>query len=267
MKVNAMLETPRTAKETVMPGGRLSQAERQQIAAGLADDLAYAEIARRLGRPTSTITREVMRNGGPAAYRADLAHRATERRTRRRRQAAPPGPRAPGPDHGRDPEAVAEYEETFTTLLMASGLPKMTARVMACLFIADAGSRTASELARRLQVSPASISKATTFLESLDLIRRERDERRRERYVLDDDVFYQSTLASARSLAQLAETARRGVSVLGPGTPAAVRLQNIARFVDFVGESMLRATEQARGILYAKPGPAPADTGRPPEDQ
>jgi IS30 family transposase len=62
------------AKETAMPGGRLTQPERQQIALGLADGLAYAEIARTLDRPTSTITREVMRNGGPTAYRADLAH-------------------------------------------------------------------------------------------------------------------------------------------------------------------------------------------------
>ena len=76
-----------------MPGGRLTQQERQQIALGLADGLAYAEIARRLDRPTSTITREVMRNGGPTAYRADLAHRATEHRAHRRRQAAPRGPR------------------------------------------------------------------------------------------------------------------------------------------------------------------------------
>ena len=50
-----------------MPGGRLSAHERQQIAAGLADGLAYAEVARQLDRPTSTITREVMRNGGPNA--------------------------------------------------------------------------------------------------------------------------------------------------------------------------------------------------------
>ena len=77
-----------------MPGGRLTQQERQQIALGLADGLAYAEIARRLDRPTSTITREVMRNGGPTAYRADLAHRATERRAHRRRPAASRGPEA-----------------------------------------------------------------------------------------------------------------------------------------------------------------------------
>jgi DNA-binding transcriptional regulator GbsR (MarR family) len=235
-----------------MPGGRLTQQERQQIALGLADGLAYAEIARRLDRPTSTITREVMRNGGPTAYRADLAHRATERRTHRRRHAAPREPQAPAQAHGRDAEAVREYEETFTTLLMQSGLPKMMSRVLTCLYTTDAGSLTASELVQHLQVSPASISKAVAFLESQGLVRRERDERRRERYLVDNDVWYQSMIAAARSNAQLAQTARQGVSVLGSGTPAAVRLENIARFVDFVAESITRAAEQAREILYTK---------------
>ncbi|MFF0366457.1 helix-turn-helix domain-containing protein [Micromonospora sp. NPDC005087] len=246
-----------------MPGGRLSQHERQQIALGLADGLAYAEIARRLDRPTSTITREVMRNGGPTAYRADLAHRATERRAHRRRQAAPPGPQAPSQAHGRDAEAVREYEEMFTTLLMQQGLPKMMSRVLTCLYTADAGSLTASELVQRVQVSPASISKAITFLESQGLIRRERDDRRRERYVVDDDVFYQGTIAGARANAQLAEVARQGVSVLGPDTPAAARLESIARFVDFIAESISRAAEQAREILYTKPPAASGDTAAP----
>ncbi|WP_406188290.1 helix-turn-helix domain-containing protein [[Kitasatospora] papulosa] len=236
-----------------MPGGRLTQQERQQIALGLGDGLAYAEIARRLDRPTSTITREVMRNGGPAGYRADLAHRATEQRTRRRRQASPGGAEAFPQPHGRDAAAVKEYEEVFTTVIMASGTPRMMARVMACLYITDSGSLTASELVQRLQVSPASISKAITFLESQGLVRRERDERRRERYVVDDDVWYQATIASAQALMQVIETARQGVGVLGPGTPAAVRLENIARFLDFIGESTTRAAEQAREILYVKP--------------
>ena len=244
-----------------MPGGRLTQQERQQIALGLAEGLAYAEIARRAGRPTSTITREVMRNGGPAAYRADLAHRSTERRARRRGQAAPRGPQAPLQARGRDSEAVRQYEETFATVLMQSGLPKMISRVLTCLYIADTGSVTASELARHLQVSPASISKAITFLESQDLIRRERDERRRERYVVDDDVWYQAMISSARSNAQFAETARQGVRVLGPGTPAGTRLENIARFMDFVGENIIRAAEQAREVLYTKPEAASSGEG------
>ena len=236
-----------------MPGGRLTQQERQQIALGLADRLPYAEIARRLDRPTSTITREVMRNGGPTAYRADLAHRATERRAHRRRPVSSRGSESVPQTHGRDAEAVAEYEETLTTVLMASGLPKMTARVLTCLLTTDAGSLTASQLAQRLRVSPASISKAIAFLESQSLVRRERDERRRDRYVVDDELFYQATIASARSNDQLAETARQGIAILGPHTPAAARLEKIARFLDFISESITRAAEQAREVLHTKP--------------
>ncbi|MFC1414765.1 helix-turn-helix domain-containing protein [Streptacidiphilus sp. N1-12] len=234
-----------------MPGGRLTQQERQQIALGLADDLAYAEIARRLDRPTSTVTREVDRNGGPTAYRADLAHRATEHRARRRKQTPPRRPgAATALGQGRDEDAVRAYEESFTTLLMQQGLPKMTARVLTCLFIADTGSVTAADLVQHLQVSPASVSKAVGFLEEQGLIRRERDERRRERYFVDGDVWYQSTIASAHGVARIAETARQGIGVLGRDSPAAARLENIARFSEFVSESILRAAEQVRDVLH-----------------
>ncbi|NEC85179.1 GbsR/MarR family transcriptional regulator [Streptomyces sp. SID12501] len=252
-----------------MPGGRLTQPERQQIALGLADGLAYAEIARRLERPTSTVTREVMRNGGPTSYRAEAAHRATERRAHRRRTTTPRGPQTPAPAYGRDAEAVREYEEVFTTVLTASGMPTMMSRVMACLTLTDTGSLTAAELVQRLDVSPASVSKAIAFLESQGMVRREPGERRRERYVVDDDIWYESMMASARSTAQLVGIARQGVGVLGSGTPAAARLENIARFLDFVSESIARAAEQAREILHTKPAtptkPTPSgDTGAEP---
>ncbi|MEV8457474.1 helix-turn-helix domain-containing protein [Streptomyces sp. NPDC052095] len=240
-----------------MPGGRLTQQERQQIALGLADSLPYAEIARRLGRPTSTVTREVMRNGGPTAYRADLAHRATEHRAHRRRPGTTRGPESAHHPHGRDTGAVAAYEEAFTTVLMGSGLNRMAARVLTCLYTTDSGSLTASELVQRLRVSPASVSKAITFLEGQSLVRRERDDRRRDRYVVDDDLFYQATIASARANDQLVEIARRGAAVLGTDTPAAARLENIARFLDFISESITRAAEQAREVLRTAPAPPP----------
>jgi hypothetical protein len=59
-------------------------------------------------------------------------------------------------------------------------------------------------------------------------------------------------IRSARNNARLSETARQGASILGRDTPAAARLENIARFLDFVGESIIRAAEQAREVLYAK---------------
>ncbi|MEV6326211.1 helix-turn-helix domain-containing protein [Streptomyces sp. NPDC051909] len=239
-----------------MPGGRLTQQERQQIALGLADGLAYAEIARRLDRPTSTVTREVMRNGGPTGYRADAAQRATGHRAQRRHQpaAAPRDPQAaPEQPYGRDAAEVRAYEETFTGVLMASGMNRMSAQVLGCLLLSDAEGVTAAELVQRLRVSPASVSKAVAFLEEQGLVRRERDERRRDRYFVDADVWYESTMASARANTRLAETARQGVGVLRAGTPAAARLENVARFLDFISESITRAAEQARDILHVQP--------------
>ncbi|MGW4379300.1 helix-turn-helix domain-containing protein [Kitasatospora sp. NPDC004531] len=236
-----------------MPGGRLTQQERQQIALGLAEDLAYAEIARRLDRPTSTVTREVMRNGGPNGYRADLAHRATEHRAQRR-QALPRNPYTDRSADGRDPEAVAAYAETVTTVFMHSGMSRMPARVLAALMLTDEGCLSAVELAQRLQVSPASISKAVAFLDEQAMIRRERDERRRERYVLDDDIWYQATVASAQANAAVVEAVSQGVSVLGPGTPASDRLDSIARFLGFVSDGLFRLAEEAREIQYATSG-------------
>ncbi|GAA2484128.1 GbsR/MarR family transcriptional regulator [Winogradskya humida] len=233
-----------------MPGGRLTQQERQQITTGLAGGLPYAEIARRLDRPTSTVTREVMRNGGPTAYRADLAGLATERRARQRKKTTTPG--APPQPGERDTQAVQDYEETFAAVFVQGGLPKMTARIVAAIYMTDTGGLTAAELAGRLRISPASVSKAVAFLEAQGLVRRERDDRRRERYVVDDDVLYQSTMASARATAHLGVIARQGVGVVGAGTPVAERLENIARFVDFVSEAIVRAADQARDILHPK---------------
>lgn len=238
-----------------MPGGRLNRRDRRQIALGLADDLPYAEIARRLERPTSTVTREVMRNGGPTAYRADLAHRATEQRARHRRGVTARNAQVPAQAHGRDAEEVRAYEETFTAAMTQSGMPRMPARVLTALSLTDTGSLTASELVGRLGVSPASVSKAVAFLESQGMVRRER-EARRERYLVDGDLMYEAMMASARSLSRIVHTAREGADVLGHHTPAGVRLENIARFLDVVSQSTARAAEEARAILHEPPGPS-----------
>src|SRR4051812_43644692 len=76
-----------------MPGGRLTHEERRQIAEGLVEGLTSTEIAGRLDRPISTIPREVARNGGAGASRADAAQQSTVGRARRRKQA--PVPAAP----------------------------------------------------------------------------------------------------------------------------------------------------------------------------
>ncbi len=61
----------------------LTLAEREEISRGLAAGDSPTTVARRLQRPTSTITREIARNGGAPHYRATQADAATWRRARR----------------------------------------------------------------------------------------------------------------------------------------------------------------------------------------
>src|SRR5579872_3370258 len=62
---------------------RLSIGEREEISLGLRRGDAFAEIARQLGRSTSTISREVAANGGREGYRAWRAHDRAFRESRR----------------------------------------------------------------------------------------------------------------------------------------------------------------------------------------
>lgn len=210
----------------------MTAADREQIAAGLAAGLEYAEIARRLNRPTSTVTREVARNSGPHGYRADLATRATQARARRRK------PIQVAPTAAHDP-TVSAFEEQFVAMVVDTGLPRMAARVLARLYITDSGSLTAADLAYGLRVSPASISKAVAYLEGLELIQRERSARRRERYVVQDDFLMASWSASTRSNAMWAEVSRQGAALLGVTTPAGARLEQQALFFDRLYQDML----------------------------
>jgi len=73
-----------------MPGVRLGVEERETIGLGVARAEAFAVIGRRMGRPTSTIAREVGRNGGVDGYRASVAQRASNGPTTGGR--LPPGP-------------------------------------------------------------------------------------------------------------------------------------------------------------------------------
>ena len=66
--------------------GALTPSEREEISRGLATGESLRAIARRLGRPASTVCREVNRNGGRRNYRATKAdERAWEKARRPKR--------------------------------------------------------------------------------------------------------------------------------------------------------------------------------------
>ncbi|MEU4834496.1 MarR family transcriptional regulator [Streptosporangium sp. NPDC023615] len=245
-----------------MPGGRLTDEDRRHITAGLAEGLGYAEIGRRLGRPASTVMREVTRNGGPDGYRADRAQEAARHRARRSRQARPPAPPIPDSGHGRDPQAVQDFTESFTALLVRQGLPRMEARVLACLYTTDSGALTAADLVQRLRVSPASVSHAVAYLEQQGMLRRERDPGvRRERYVADDEIWIRSLLASLQMNEDLAAASRRGAEILGAATPAGARFESSAELLLLVSEAFRQVIEQWRRSLAARGARSPGGGG------
>ncbi|MFI1678171.1 helix-turn-helix domain-containing protein [Streptomyces sp. NPDC020607] len=253
-----------------MGGGRLSAEDRRAIEAGLSEELSYAAIARRLGRATSSVSREVARNGGPDAYRAEHADRAD---AWRRRNRLPPPRRPTGTPpadarttaaatagkatHGPDPAAVDAYVDKFAALLIAVGLPRTAARVLACLVTAPAGAETSAELTRRLKVSPASVSKAVGYLEGLDVLSREHEPgRRRDRYVIDEEVWLRAWLTSAHKNAACAATALEGADLFGPDTPTGARLGAMHAFFAGIHRSMTgpparAAVEDALTVLTA----------------
>nr|WP_329392418.1 MarR family transcriptional regulator [Streptomyces sp. NBC_01716] len=124
-------------------------------------------------------------------------------------------------------------------MLVGTGLPRMPSRVLVRLFLTDSGSLTATELVRQLRVSPASVSKAISYLEGLAVVRRERDPRgRRERYVVDDDVWSRAWTRDTRATANWAETARQGSRIVGAATPAGVRLDRMSQFFATLSDDM-----------------------------
>ncbi|WP_404815306.1 helix-turn-helix domain-containing protein [Streptomyces thermolineatus] len=229
-----------------MPGGRLTQQERRRIAAGLAEGLPYAEIARRLGRPTSTVSREVGRNGGPGGYRPQQAHQETLRRARR---GTPAPPRAAGTPGGATGGAT-ETEEEIVELAVRSGMPRMTARVHVALLLSEDGSCTAAELTRRLKVSPASVSVAVNFLVQQGYVRRERDpRRRRDIYVIDDDAWYHSIVVSSRQTLDSARAAITAAEEFGPDSPVGQRLARAGTFLERVVLDMRASADRWRTLL------------------
>ncbi|MGW5649356.1 helix-turn-helix domain-containing protein [Saccharopolyspora sp. NPDC003752] len=222
-----------------MPGGRLTHEDRRRIAAWLADGLGYAEIGRRLGRPTSTISREVARNAASGDYLADHAQQAAGHRARRRKPARPAEPAT----DGQPTEAARGFVDQFAARLAATGLPRMTARVFVCLLTADADGLTAADLVHRLQVSPASVSKSIGYLEAMELVVRQQDPGgRRERYAIDDDVWLRAWQADTGAHGEIATAAQRGIEIFGADTTAGARLGKMGRFFARLSEQMSGST-------------------------
>jgi len=157
--------------------------------------------------------------------------------------AATPAARAASPDA----DATLRFVEDFALLLVDAGVPRMPARVFACVLADDAGALTAGDLAARLQVSPAAISGAVRWLTQMHLLTRAREPgARRDHYRMRDDQWYEATVFKTAALQRFEDVLAEGVALVGADTPAGRRLEETQEFFAFFRAELPALLERFR---------------------
>jgi len=132
-----------------------------------------------------------------------------------------------------------EIAEQAAGMLAGAGMPRMPARVMMALVGSPDAGYSAAELADRLGVSPAAVSGAVRYLQSLRMIQRlTRPGDRIARYDLMDDGWHSIVTANAPMYTKLAES-MEAIAEQNPDAPLSVsRALRIADFMRYLGERM-----------------------------
>jgi DNA-binding transcriptional regulator GbsR (MarR family) len=151
---------------------------------------------------------------------------------------------APGPGDGhrparRDPAAVRRFIERFTAQLTQAGFPRTPARIFVALLTADDSSLTAAQLAELLQASPASVSGGARYLLQVGLITAEGEPgSRRQHYRMSVDVWQDIVSLRDRQFTRWAAELADGVTILGPDSPAGLRMAQTVRYFEFISAEM-----------------------------
>ncbi|MFJ3200115.1 GbsR/MarR family transcriptional regulator [Streptomyces sp. NPDC086989] len=139
----------------------------------------------------------------------------------------------------RNAEAVSRFVERFAAQLTEAGMQRMAARVFAQLLASDNGAMTSAELSEALQISPAAVSGAVAYLTQVTMVSREREPgSRRDRYVLHNELWYETFTRRDQVLSLFEKTLRDGVAGLGRDTPAGARMAETAEFFEFLQTEM-----------------------------
>ncbi|KQX09398.1 MarR family transcriptional regulator [Streptomyces sp. Root431] len=155
-------------------------------------------------------------------------------------------------------EGVSRFVERFAAELTEAGMQRMAARVFAALLASESASMTSAELAEQLRISPAAVSGAIRYLSQVSMVSRERDPgTRRERYVLHNELWYETFTRRDQILVRWEKALREGSELLGPKTAAGARTAETAEFFAFLQREMLgimdrwSAYKAARGAEFS----------------
>ncbi len=134
---------------------------------------------------------------------------------------------------------ISQFVERFAGVLANSGVPSMSARVMAQMLVSPTGTMTASELAESLQISQPAVSGAVRQLIQVSFITRERlPGSRKDHYRIRDDVFAAILERRNNALGEWESSVLSGVDLFGPDSTVGQRLSENAEFFAFIRDDL-----------------------------
>ncbi|WP_155371351.1 GbsR/MarR family transcriptional regulator [Catellatospora vulcania] len=145
----------------------------------------------------------------------------------------------------RDEEAVRRFVEHLAMTLNDLGFPRMPARVLGALTVAEDGVLTAAQLGEWLGVSPAAASEAVRYLVQIGLVLREPvPGSRSTRYRSVGNSWYMASVAKGGVYKQVADVMSEGVSAVGADTAAGARITEMTEFFLFLQEEIAALVEK-----------------------
>ncbi|MFJ8645531.1 GbsR/MarR family transcriptional regulator [Streptomyces sp. NPDC093546] len=131
------------------------------------------------------------------------------------------------------------FVERFAAELTEAGMQRMASRVFAALLASESGALTSAELSERLRISPAAVSGAVRYLNQVGMVGREREPgSRRDRYVLHNELWYETFTRRDQVLSRWETVLRDGAETLGPDSAAGARVAETAEFFAFLQKEM-----------------------------
>ena len=147
--------------------------------------------------------------------------------------------REAAPATERDPAAVHAFIERFAAHLTQAGFPRTPARIFVALLTSDSTRLTAAELGEILQASPAAISGGVRYLIQVGLAAAQGEPgSRRLHYWVSQQVWRDIVRLRDRQFTSWAAELRLGIGVLGPQSPAGVRMAETASYFEFISAEM-----------------------------
>lgn len=127
------------------------------------------------------------------------------------------------------------YAEKLAAVFAAAGFPRMAARVLITLMLSTDAALTAVELQERLGISPAAVSGAVKYLETLGMVRRRAHRgSRKQLYELPEQPWYTSSLRSNPVYDTIAAVLPEGIAIARDAPAPLARLEEMQQFFGFI---------------------------------